>query len=110
VIGAVAIACSAFPLSFVIDALIVTRILVQFIGQIGAVALLRRRRPDLARPYRIWLYPLPSLVALLGWCFLFLTSDPKVIGLGLLTLLLGVAIFYLWSWRTRRWPFAAAEA
>jgi amino acid transporter len=83
---------------------------VQFIGQIGAVALLRRTRPDLERPYRIWLYPLPSLLALLGWTFLFVTSDPKVIALGLATLLLGVAIFYIWSWRTRRWPFAPLDA
>src|SRR5437870_10810278 len=42
-------------LGMVIDALITTRILVQFIGQIGAVTLLRRRAPDLPRPYRMWL-------------------------------------------------------
>ena len=27
--------------------------------------------PDMPRPYRMWLYPLPALVALLGWIFLF---------------------------------------
>ena len=35
VIGVISIVCSAFPLGTVIDALITTRILVQFIGQIG---------------------------------------------------------------------------
>lgn len=110
VIGAVSVLCSFFSLGFVIDALIATRILVQFIGQIGAVALLRRTRPELPRPYRVWLYPLPSLVALVGWCFLFVTSEPKVIAVGLLTLLAGVALFFVWSWRTKGWPFAEAEA
>ena len=42
VVGAVSIACSFVSLGLVIDALITTRILVQFMGQIGALALLRR--------------------------------------------------------------------
>src|SRR5262245_56056694 len=63
-IGAIAIVCSFFSLGVVIDVLIATRIIVQFIGQIFAVALLRKNSPNLERPYRIWLYPLPSLIAL----------------------------------------------
>jgi amino acid transporter len=106
VIGAIAIACSFFSLGLVIDALITTRILVQFMGQIVAVTLLRRHNPHLERPYRIWLYPLPNLVALLGWVFIFATSDGKLIALGLGTLLLGAAVFLFWSWRQGRWPFA----
>lgn len=31
--------------------------------------LLRRRAQALARPYRIWLYPVPCFVALVGWLF-----------------------------------------
>src|SRR5213078_5059303 len=44
VVGAVAIICCRFALDTVIAALVATRILVQFIGQIVAVELLRRRR------------------------------------------------------------------
>ena len=108
VIGLLSIACSFFSLGVVIDALITTRILIQFIGQVFAVALLRRRAPDMPRPYRIWLYPLPSLVALFGWVFIFVTSDLFIILFGLGTLALGVAFFFIWSWRTSRWPFAPA--
>lgn len=108
VLGGISIGCSFLPLGTVIDALLTTRILVQFIGQIVAVALLRRRAPHLARPYRIWLYPLPSLVALLGWIFIFVTSDPKLILLGLGSLALGGVFFLIWSWRTKRWPFVQA--
>ena len=78
-------------------------------GQIGAVALLRRRNRDGARSYRMWLYPLPSLVALAGWIFVFATSEVKVIFFGLGTLLMGVLVFVAWSWRARRWPFSPRE-
>ena len=106
-IGVIAIAASTLSLGMVIDALITTRILIQFMGQIVAVALLRRDRPDLERPFRIWLYPLPNLVALAGWVFVFSTSGATVILFGLVTLLAGVAAFGLWTWKTSQWPFRA---
>ncbi|HEU0008428.1 MAG TPA: APC family permease [Verrucomicrobiae bacterium] len=105
VVGLVSILCSFLPLLTVIDALLITRILVQFIGQILAVMLLRRRAPDLPRPYRIWFYPAPCLVALAGWIFVFGTADWKLIVFGVSTVLVGVVIFGLWSWRTKRWSF-----
>ncbi len=107
VLGVLSILAGFVSLGMVIDALITTRILVQFIGQIGAVTLLRRRAPDLPRPYRMWLYPMPSLVALLGWIFIFATTPPMVVAFGLGALLLGVVCFGAWSWRGRTWPFAA---
>jgi len=106
VLGALSIVAGFVSLGMVIDALLTTRILVQFIGQIGAVTLLRRRAPDMPRPYRMWLYPLPSLVALLGWIFIFATTPPLVIAFGIGALLLGVLCFGVWSWKARTWPFA----
>ena len=79
--------------------------MIQFIGQNLAVMLLRRRDPEKHRPYRIWLYPLPNLVALLGWIFIFATTDVWIILIGLTTLFLGIVFFFAWSWRTQRWPF-----
>ena len=73
------------------------------------MALLRKRAPLAERPYRIWLYPIPSLVALVGWIFIFATSDWKLILLGLGTLAVGAGLFLVWSWRTRRWPFGEAR-
>jgi amino acid transporter len=106
VLGVIAIVCSAFSLGAVIDALLVTRIVVQFVGQIGAVVMLRRRRPHLPRPYRVWLYPLPLGIALVGWLFVFATTQPPILAFGLGMLALGVAGFAVWSWRGRTWPFA----
>ncbi len=107
VLGVLSILAGFVSLGVVIDALITTRILVQFIGQIGAVTLLRRRAPDMPRPYRMWLYPLPSLVALLGWIFIFATTPPTVIAFGLGALALGAVCFGAWSWKGRTWPFEA---
>jgi len=106
VIGVISIICSFFSLGMVIDALITTRILVQFVGQILAVSLLRRNEPDMSRPYRVWLYPLPNLVALVGWIFVFATTDWLIILFGMGTLGLGLVCFTIWSWHTRQWPFA----
>ncbi len=105
VIGLIAIACGFTSLDFVLGALIVTRIPVQFIGQIVAIYLLRKRAPDMRRPYRIWLYPLTSLLALVGWVFLFVTADVPTLKLGIGSLALGVGAFYLWSRISKQWPF-----
>jgi APA family basic amino acid/polyamine antiporter len=110
VLGAISIVAGFFSLGTVIDALIVTRILVQFMGQVVGLMLLRRRQPDMPRPYRMWLYPLPALVALLGWIFVFATTQLRVILFGVGVLALGCLAFLLWSWRTDRWPFSLEEA
>jgi amino acid transporter len=105
-LGIISIICGFFSLGIVIDALITTRILVQFIGQIFAVSLLRKRE-DLQRPYRIWLYPIPNIVALIGWIFIFATTDWHIILVGLGTLTLGAIVFLVWSFYSQRWPFAS---
>jgi amino acid transporter len=110
VLGIVSIVCSFFSLDMVIDALISTRILVQFIGQILALILLRKRAPEMSRPFKMWLYPLPALLALIGWIFIFATTAWPVILLGLGTLALGAILFFVWSWHGKRWPFAVASA
>src|SRR5438128_5993394 len=95
--GAISIVAGFFSLGTVIDALIVTRILVQFMGQVFGLILLRRRAPDMPRPYRMWLYPVPALVAMLGWIFVFATTQVRVIAFGVGVLLLGCVAFLLWS-------------
>jgi len=57
----------------------------------------------------MWLYPVPALVALLGWIFLFATTQLRVILFGVGMLVLGGLAFLLWSWRTARWPFMRLE-
>jgi len=110
VLGAISIVAGFFSLGTVIDALIVTRILVQFMGQVFGLMLLRRQAPDMPRPYRMWLYPLPALAALVGWIFVFATTQLVVILFGVGVLALGCLAFLLWSWSTNCWPFSLEAA
>jgi amino acid transporter len=95
-ITAISVACAYLPLMQVIDALLVTRILVQFIGQTVALMVLRKSKPDMPRPYRMWLYPLPCIVALVGWTAVFITfkNQDKIYGLGML--ILGIVTYQIW--------------
>lgn len=99
------LAFSFIDLGTLIDALLSTRILVQFIGQIGAVILLRRVKPAAEFPFRMWLYPVPALIALGGWIFLFCTTGVWLVMGGLIALLAGIIAFLLWSRGRRTWPF-----
>ena len=47
-------------------------------------------------PFRMWLYPVPSVVALAGWLFVWSTSARDVMLSGLAVLALGVVVFFVW--------------
>jgi amino acid transporter len=84
-----------FPLESVISAAVVVRIFVQFIGQILGLHLLRKTRPDVTLPFRMWFYPLPSLIALAGWLFVALEQlETMLAALGVLAS--GAIVFPLW--------------
>jgi len=108
VLGGVSVAAAFFKLDVVISALITTRILVQFLGQVFAVPLLRKKMPDSARPYKMWLYPLPAVVAFFGWAFVFTTSGWRYVSIGVITLAVGALVFLIWAARARTWPFGAS--
>ena len=97
VIGGLSIAAAFFDLSWVISALLTARILIQFIGQIFALDYIRRRRPDIQRPLRMWFYPLPSLIALTGWAYIFFTSGWGFVAFGLGVLATGAGAFLVWK-------------
>ncbi len=97
-IGAISIAACLFTLDDVITALVTSRILIQFIAQIFALVYLRKTRPAMPRPFRMWLYPLPAAIAFLGWTFLFFTSGWKFAVFGVLTLVAGTVAYYIWSY------------
>jgi amino acid transporter len=95
-IGALSIVASWFSLDAVIAAVMTSRILIQFMGQIVALSWWRRVHADAPRPFRMWIYPVPSVVAFAGWAYIFITSGPMYIGFGLLTVACGIVVF-LWT-------------
>ena len=90
------VACLA-DLETVIAALLTSRILIQFVGQIVTVIYLRERAPRPAAGFRMPLYPLPALLALAGWLFVFSTSERPVLIYGVASLLAGIAAFIVWD-------------
>jgi amino acid transporter len=96
VLGAVAMGASFFPLDAVISTLVTSRILVQFAAQVAAAS--RLRGQGAGNPgFRMMLYPLPSLIALAGWWFIFVTTDPAYNLGGVAMLAAGIAAYALWS-------------
>ncbi len=92
-------------LSLVVKSAVLGRIGVQFIGQIAGLHLLRKTRPDVALPFRMWLYPIPSAVALFGWLFVLLMPDSadgwKPMGVGAAVNASGLLAYIVWK-RFRR--------
>jgi basic amino acid/polyamine antiporter, APA family len=98
VMGVLSIVCSMFTLDAVISALLTSRILVQFIAQIFALRALHQSGREL--PFRMKLYPLPSILAFLGWTYIFLTSGWRFAGFGIASLIAGALAYLLWRPRT----------
>jgi len=110
-----------FKLGEVISAILAMRILVQFVGQAVGLVLLRRRRGTAALPFKMPLYPLPVVVAVLVWLAVFVGIAPaevswgghqfklyfQVAAVGMMAL--GTVAFLLWSRRLKKWPFAKIE-
>jgi amino acid transporter len=96
-LGAAAICFCFFSLGDVIAALVVLRILLQFLMQHVGVMMLRRTRPEMKRPFRIWLYPLPPLLALLGFTYILVERvnfERELLGAAVV-ILLGTLVYAL---------------
>ena len=65
-----------------------------------AVVVLRRKRPQLARPYRVWAYPiLPVAFAAAALIIIIneLARSPREAGIGLGLVLLGIPVYFVWT-------------
>jgi hypothetical protein len=111
-LGSVALLFCFFSLADVIAALVVIRITLQFLVQAIGVIVLRIRRPDLPRPFRMWLYPFPALIASVGFVFILIyrTNSLTQIRYAFVILITGMIIYMIRAWRNREWPFGVGVA
>jgi amino acid transporter len=107
--GVVTAIGSLFTLTDVISMLTAVFVLVQSVAQVAALTVLRRRQPNLPRPYKMWLYPLPSLVALAGWIYIYKSAGTKPIVLSLIWLAAGIIAYLIWARVEKTWPFGPKE-
>ncbi len=98
-IGAVALPFCFFSLGQLVSWLIQVQILLQFVWQCAAVMLLRRYRPDIPKPFGMWLYPVPALVSLGMWLYIFGSSPLP--GIVFAFAFLGVAVAAHFVFRRR---------
>ncbi len=106
VLGAIAFVFSLlFKLKEVISAILAMRILVQFIGQAVGIILLRKNKPKEFFPFKMWLYPLPALIAILMWIGLFVSTGFYFAIGGIAVMLIGAVVFLIRSYISRDWPF-----
>ena len=105
VLGALAFAFSVtLNLGMAITGILAVRLIVQFIGQTAGLMLLRRRWGPEKFPFKMWLYPVPALLTMAGWSWLFWQTGPAR-KWGLLQIAMGVAAYLVWSWDRKQWPF-----
>jgi amino acid transporter len=106
-LGLVACCFCFLSLQQVITLLVVTRILLQFFLQHIGVILLRLKRPNLARPFRMPLFPLPPLVCIAGFTFILVNRKNALWGLLVAAAIAATGtVLYLIRARQRgEWPF-----
>lgn len=105
VLGVITAAGSLFTLTTIISMLTAVIVIIQAVAQIVALTVLRRRQPGLRRPFRQWLYPLPSLAALAGWIYVYSSAGRVPVELSVAWVAAGMVAFLVWARVTRVWPF-----
>ncbi len=103
--GVTAAACCLLSLDALIKGILVIQIVTQFVAQCFAVVLIRKNRPDIHRPFRMPLYPLPVILASFGWLYILYESGWAYMGGGFGLVLVGVSLFLLRARHLREWPF-----
>jgi basic amino acid/polyamine antiporter, APA family len=106
-LGGIASIFSLGRLSEVIGSLIATRVLIQYLPQTIGFFVLRKRRPELARPFRMWLYPVPGVISIAGWLYVLATVEPKSLVFAFVVLVVGSAAYLVRAKIRQEWPFAA---
>ena len=110
-LGGIAALFCFLRLADVIAALVVIRIIIQFLAQIIGLLILRSRRPEMPRPFRMWLYPIPAVFAILGFLYVLFARQnfQKEVKYAAVLIVLGTVIYLVRSYKRKEFPFNNAE-
>ncbi len=108
-LGGLAISASFLSLESVILGLMAARILIQFIGHTIALFLLRWKRPEVVLPFKMPLYPIPALISLIGYTYVFGSLGTWFITFGLGSIFVGIGAYLILAYQQRQWPFSKAS-
>lgn len=98
-----------FKMSDVISGILAMRIMVQFIGQAVGVVILRKRNGSRHLPYKMPLYPLPVILAIAMWLFVFYSTGFAVIRSFLIVFGSGIVVYFIYANLQHQWPYKPIE-
>ncbi len=107
IMGGIAALFCFFKLADVVAALVVIRITIQFLAQIIGLLILRATRPDIPRPFKMWLYPIPALIAIIGFLYVMFMRPNflKEIRYALVLIVVGLIIYFIRAYKRKEFPF-----
>ncbi|HVB28802.1 MAG TPA: APC family permease, partial [Terriglobia bacterium] len=113
-VGVLAAGASMFSLGDIITGLMVARILIQFVGHTIGLFVLRKTQPEVKLPFKMWLYPLPAILALVGWLCIFGSAafQPggwKYMVYAFTTISVGIGGYFILAHKKGIWPMAPRE-
>ncbi len=101
-LGTIAAIFCQFNLKHVLQAILSIRAIIPFMAQIAGAVILRQRRPDMRRPFRMWLYPLPAIVALGLWSYVVFSPEKRLRVGGLYVIAAGTIFYFARKYFSRR--------
>jgi len=95
--GIAACAFCFLKLKDIIAALVVIRIIIQFLAQTAGVVIYRITQKDVLRPFKMWLYPLPAVISFIGFIYVLVSRHDflKEIRYAIVLIFIGTILF-LW--------------
>ncbi len=94
-----------FKMKHVIDGILAMRIMIQFIGQAAGVILLRKRNGTKNLPYKMPLYPLPVILVIAMWLFIFYATGLTIILSFLIVFASGLIVYFIYAKLQKQWPY-----
>jgi len=94
-----------FRMSDVISGILAMRIMIQFIGQAVGVIILRKRNGTKNLPYKMPLYPLPVILVIAMWLFVFYSTGLEVINSFLIVFGAGLIVYFIYAKLQKQWPY-----
>jgi amino acid transporter len=98
-----------FKMKHVIDGILAMRIIVQFVGQAVGIILLRKRNGITNLPYKMPFYPLPIILAIAMWLFIFYATGITIITSFLIVFGSGIMVYFIYAKLLNKWPYVSKE-
>jgi len=109
-LGLVAVLFCFLSLAQVIAALVVIRIIIQFLSQTVGLVIWRWKNPESPRPFRMWLYPIPALISIAGFLFVLFSRKNFAVEIEYAAIIIvaGLIVYFVRAYAKKEWPFAKA--